>query len=125
MMDSAIPAHKFKSVFGKNVRLIRQSRDGPGIEARQAAECIVLSRAPSAQKPAGHIRRINRFLKTGDTLVVKRQDMLAKSTIDLLMLLKATTDQSVIPIPRGETGRHHNCRSADVTILGGLAEFER
>ncbi len=65
MTDSAIPAHKLKSVFGKDVRLIRQTRDGPGIEARQAAECIVIQEAAVGAKTAGHTRRINRFLNTG------------------------------------------------------------
>jgi hypothetical protein len=52
---------------------------------------VLSTRPPSAQKRIGHTDQINRFLKTGDTVVVKRRDMLAKS-IDLLMLLKAITD---------------------------------
>ena len=52
--------------------------------------------------------------------------MLAKSTIDLLMLPKGHYRPKRQSDPSGRTNRHHdNCRSVDVTILGGFAEFER
>jgi hypothetical protein len=52
--------------------------------------------------------------------------MLAKSTIDLLILPRGDYRPKRQSDPSGRTDRHHdNCRSADVTILGGFAEFER
>jgi hypothetical protein len=70
MTDSAVPAHKFKSVFGRHVRLIRQSRDGAGIEVRQAAECDrVIQEAAIGAKTDRPYYQFNRFLKTGDTLI--------------------------------------------------------
>lgn len=67
------------------------------------------------------------ILQRGDTLVVTRLDRLARSTIDLLTIIKAIAEKSCVFTSLAEpwadttnaTGR------LILTVLGGLAEFER
>jgi DNA invertase Pin-like site-specific DNA recombinase len=72
------------------------------------------------KKPMGH-------LKPGDTVVVTRLDRLARSTIDLLMILKVIADHKALFQSLGEQWADTTTAAGRLmlTILGGLAEFER
>ena len=66
-------------------------------------------------------------LRPGDILVVTRLDRLARSTIDLLLLLKAVGDHEAAFLSLGERWADTTTAAGRLmlTILGGLAEFER
>jgi DNA invertase Pin-like site-specific DNA recombinase len=66
-------------------------------------------------------------LKPGDTLVVTRLDRLARSTIDLLTILKGIADHKASFQSLGEQWADTTTAAGRLmlTILGGLAEFER
>jgi len=65
-------------------------------------------------------------LKPGNTLVVTRLDRLARSTIDLLMILKAIADRKATFQSLGEQWADTTTAAGRLMlILGGLAEFER
>jgi DNA invertase Pin-like site-specific DNA recombinase len=66
-------------------------------------------------------------LKPGDCVAVTRLDRLARSTIDLLMILKAIADHKASFQSLGEQWADTTTAAGRLmlTILGGLAEFER
>ena len=75
----------------------------------------------------GQLRRVIDQLDAGDVLVVTRLDRLARSTRDLLNTLAAITDRkagfrSLIDTWADTTTSHGRLM---LTVLGGLAEFER
>ena len=73
------------------------------------------------------LRRVLERLAAGDVLMVTRLDRLARSTRDLLNTLAAITDRRAGFRPLGETWAHTTTQRGRlmVTVLGGLAEFER
>lgn len=111
----------------------RVSTDGQSVDAQVATltaagcEKVYRETASGAKTDRIQLRRVLEALAPGDVLVVTRLDRLARSTRDLLNTLGTMTD-------RGAGFRSLDNAWADtttphgrllVTILGGLAEFER
>src|SRR5271156_4940287 len=111
----------------------RVSTDGQSVEAQIAAltaagaEKVFRGVASGAKTDRAQLRRSLAQLDAGDVLMVTRLDRLARSTRDLLNTLAAVTD-------RKAGFRSLSDQWADtttptgrlmVTVLGGLAEFER
>ena len=66
-------------------------------------------------------------LHAGDTLVVTRLDRLARSTSDLLNIIKATTVKQASFLSLSEPWANTSTALGKLmlTVLGGIAEFER
>jgi DNA invertase Pin-like site-specific DNA recombinase len=66
-------------------------------------------------------------LRAGDTLVVTRLDRLARSTFDLLNVIKATAakDASFLSLAEPWANTSSAVGKLMLTVLGGIAEFER
>ena len=105
-----------------------QSSDGQ-VEQLKAAGCerVVQETASGAKTDRPMLAKLVASLKPGDILVVTRLDRLARSTIDLLMLLKAVGDHKAAFLSLGERWADTTTAAGRLmlTILGGLAEFER
>ena len=112
---------------------VRVSTDGQSvaaqIEALTAAGAAKVYRetAFGAQTDRAQLRRLLADLDSGDVLLVTRLDRLARSTLDLLHTLKIITDRgagfrSLADAWADTTNPHGRLM---LTILGGLAEFER
>jgi DNA invertase Pin-like site-specific DNA recombinase len=83
--------------------------------------------ASGAKTDRAQLRRALDHLAAGDVLLVTRLDRLARSTLDLLHTLKAVADKgagfrSLADVWADTTTAHGRLM---LTILGGLAEFER
>ncbi len=111
----------------------RVSTDGQSLEAQiehlKSAGCqtIFSETASGAKTERRELRKCLAKLKGGDVLIVARLDRLARSTRDLLNVLAEVSE-------RGAAFRSISDAWADtttphgrlmLTILGGLAEFER
>ena len=105
-----------------------QSSDGQ-VEQLKAAGCerVVQETASGAKTDRPMLAKLVASLKPGDILVVTRLDRLARSTIDLLTLLKAVGDHKAAFLSLGERWADTTTVAGRLmlTILGGLAEFER
>jgi DNA invertase Pin-like site-specific DNA recombinase len=105
-----------------------QSSDGQ-VEQLKSARCerVVQETASGAKTDRPLLAKIVASLKLGDVLVVTRLDRLARSTIDLLTLLKAVGDRQASFQSLGEQWADTTTPAGRLmlTILGGLAEFER
>jgi DNA invertase Pin-like site-specific DNA recombinase len=126
----------YETEWNSMARLIgyaRVSTDGQTlhsqVETLEAAGATVIFRetASGARTDRAQLARAIAALRAGDTLIVTRLDRLARSTRDLLNTLAAVAE-------RGATFRSLADTWADtttphgrllLTILGGLAEFER
>jgi DNA invertase Pin-like site-specific DNA recombinase len=111
----------------------RVSTDGQTVEAQKqalqaaGADRVFAETASGAKTDRKELGRALQNLRSGDTLLVTRLDRLARSTRDLLNILDA--------IARARAGfRSLGDQWADtttphgrlmLTVLGGLAEFER
>ena len=105
-------------------------RDGDG-----SAWAAVLAKTPErrrgvasgAKTDRSQLRGTIATLGAGDVLMVTRLDRLARSTRDLLNTLAAITDRKAgfrsIGDAWADTTTSHGCLM--LTVLGGLAEFER
>jgi DNA invertase Pin-like site-specific DNA recombinase len=73
------------------------------------------------------LQALLRALKPGSTLVVSRLDRLARSTFDLLSILKAVSEKDCTFRSLAEPWADTTTPAGRLmlTILGGLAEFER
>src|SRR3954463_7600352 len=111
----------------------RESTDGQSVEAQVCqltnAGCKKVFRetASGAKTDRAQLRRVLDQLDAGDVLMVTRLDRLARSTRDLLNTLAAITAKkagfrSVGDAWADTTTAHSRLM---LTILGGLAEFER
>jgi DNA invertase Pin-like site-specific DNA recombinase len=111
----------------------RVSTDGQSVaaqvEALTAAGAAKVYRetASGTQTDRAQLRRLLADLDSGDVLLVTRLDRLARSTLDLLHTLKIITDRgagfrSLADAWADTTNPHGRLM---LTILGGLAEFER
>ena len=111
----------------------RVSSNGQNLEAQLAslneagAERIFEEKACGAKTDRAQLYRLLNVLDEGDVLLVKRLDRLARSTRDLLNMLAAITGKkagfrSLADTWADTTTAHGRLM---VTILGGLAEFER
>src|ERR1700684_3263567 len=111
----------------------RVSTDGQSVEAQIAAliaagaEKIFREVASGGKTDRAQLRRALDQLDAGDVLVVTRLDRLARSTRDLLNTLdtiaKAGAGVRSLADTWGETTAPHG--RVILTVLGGLAEFER
>src|SRR3954453_6666546 len=79
-----------------------QSSDGQ-VQQLKAAGCgkEVQETASGAKTSQARLAAVTGSLGPGDTLVVTRLDRLARSTIDLLMILKVIADRKAIFQPIG------------------------
>jgi DNA invertase Pin-like site-specific DNA recombinase len=111
----------------------RVSTDGQTLDAQQAAlktagaEHIYSEKISGAQSDRPQLAKLLKAIGEGDTVVVTRLDRLARSTRDLLNILHAigkagATFKSLADSWADTTTPHGRLM---VTILGGLAEFER
>jgi DNA invertase Pin-like site-specific DNA recombinase len=111
----------------------RVSTDGQSLEAQQAALTAAGCERVFAEKISGAVTerkalaRAIAALAEGDTLIVTKLDRLARSTKDLLNTLdaigKAGATFKSLSDPWCDTTTAHG--KLMVTVLGGLAEFER
>jgi DNA invertase Pin-like site-specific DNA recombinase len=111
----------------------RVSTDGQTLDAQQAALREAGATRVFAEKQSGAktdraaLARCLASLEAGDTLLVTKLDRLARSTRDLLNTLAAVAERggSFRSLGDGwaDTSTPHG--KLMVTVLGGLAEFER
>ena len=111
----------------------RVSTDGQTLDAQQAALQAAGAERVFAEKQSGvktdraALARCMASLESGDTLLVTKLDRLARSTRDLLNTLdaigKAGAGFKSLGDPWADTTTPHG--KLMITVLGGLAEFER
>ena len=111
----------------------RVSTDGQSVDAQvkqlraSGAGQIFRETASGAKTDRAQLRRLIGHLSKGDVLLVTRLDRLARSTRDLLNILAAITDRGAgfrsIHDAWADTSNPHG--RLMLTVLGGLAEFER
>jgi DNA invertase Pin-like site-specific DNA recombinase len=111
----------------------RVSTDGQTLDAQQAALADAGCAKVFAEKQSGaktaraQLAKAIAALGSGDTLVVCKLDRLARSTRDLLNTLAAVADAGAtfksLGDPWCDTTTPHG--RLMLTVLGGLAEFER
>eukprot|EP01035_Chromulina_nebulosa_P015971 gene15971-21163_t len=105
-----------------------QSSDGQVAQLR-AAGCqrVVQETASGAKSDRPALAKLIASLGHGDVLVVTRLDRLARSTIDLLTILKSIAERGGLFSSLGEQWADTTTAAGRLmlTILGGLAEFER
>jgi DNA invertase Pin-like site-specific DNA recombinase len=111
----------------------RVSTKDQTLAAQDAALCAAGCGKVYAEKVSGaktvraELEKLLRSLDTGDVLIVTRLDRLARSTRDLLNILdrigKAGASFRSLADAWADTSTAHG--KLMITILGGLAEFER
>jgi DNA invertase Pin-like site-specific DNA recombinase len=111
----------------------RVSTNGQALDAQvtqlEAAGCarIFREKVSGAKTDRAELKKMLRALRVGDLVLVTRLDRLARSTRDLLNILALVSDRSAGFRSLGDqwadtTTAHGRLM---LTILGGLAEFER
>jgi DNA invertase Pin-like site-specific DNA recombinase len=111
----------------------RVSTNGQALDAQvaqlEAAGCarIFREKVSGAKTDRAELKKLLRALRNGDLVLVTRLDRLARSTRDLLNILALVSDRSAGFRSLGDlwadtTTAHGRLM---LTILGGLAEFER
>jgi DNA invertase Pin-like site-specific DNA recombinase len=111
----------------------RVSTDGQSVDAQVAqlitAGCAKVYRevASGGKTDRAELRRLIARLDEGDVLMVTRLDRLARSTRDLLNILAAITGKGSAFRSLGDTWADTTTPHGRLmlTVLGGLAEFER
>lgn len=99
------------------------------IEALKAAgaERIFQEKVSGAKADRPELKKLLKAVQAGDMVLMTRLDRLARSTRDLLNILTALADRGAsfrsLSDPWADTTTPHG--RLMVTILGGLAEFER
>ena len=111
----------------------RVSMDGQTLDAQVAqlkgadAEKVLREKVSGARADRPELARLMRALSPGDVVLVTRLDRLARSTRDLLNTLAAIADKQAgfrsLNDTWADTTTPH--RRLMLTVLGGLAEFER
>ncbi len=111
----------------------RVSTDGQSLDAQHAALAAAGAERVYAEKQSGiktdraALARCLRGLEAGDVLLVTKLDRLARSTRDLLNTLAAIGEVGArfksLGDPWADTTTPHG--RLMLTVLGGLAEFER
>jgi DNA invertase Pin-like site-specific DNA recombinase len=111
----------------------RVSTDGQSLEAQQSAlaaagaEKVFAEKVSGAQTDRKQLAKAIATLAPGDVLLVTRLDRLARSTRDLLNVLAAVAEKGAgfrsIADSWADTTTAHG--RLMLTVLGGLAEFER
>jgi len=111
----------------------RVSTDGQTLDSQQAAlvaagcEKVFSEKVSGAKTDRAQLAKAIATLAEGDTLIVTKLDRLARSTRDLLNTLAAISDKDASFKSLGDqwadtTTPHGRLM---LTVLGGLAEFER
>ena len=111
----------------------RVSTDGQTLDAQRAAlkaagaELVFAEKVSGAQTDRKQLAKAIDALSGGDVLLVTRLDRLARSTRDLLNVLATVSDKgagfrSIADAWADTTTAHGRLM---LTVLGGLAEFER
>ena len=111
----------------------RVSTDGQSVDAQvkqlkeAACEKILKETASGAQTDRAQLRRALAQLEKGDVLMVTRLDRLARSTRDLLNTLAVIADKGAGFRSLGDAWADTTTAHGRLmlTVLGGLAEFER
>src|SRR5271170_1476532 len=111
----------------------RVSTDGQSVAAQvkelrdAGAEKVFRETARGGQTDRAQLRRALDKLDTDDVLIVTRLDRLARSTRDLLNTLAAIADKGARFRSLGDTWADTTTAHGRLilTVLGGLAEFER
>ncbi|MDB5620673.1 recombinase family protein [Tardiphaga sp.] len=105
-----------------------QSLDGQ-VDQLRLAGCsrIVEETASGAASDRPALRKLIQELGPGSALVVIRLDRLARSTIDLLTILKSVADRGASFVSLQESWADTTTAAGRLilTVIGGLAEFER
>jgi DNA invertase Pin-like site-specific DNA recombinase len=111
----------------------RVSTDGQSLEAQHTALTAAAAQRLFAEKQSGAktdraaLARCLRGLEAGDVLLITKLDRLARSTRDLLNTLAAVAERGAsfksLGDPWADTTTPHG--KLMITVLGGLAEFER
>jgi DNA invertase Pin-like site-specific DNA recombinase len=111
----------------------RVSSDGQCLDAqldelkRAGCERVFREKVSGARSDRRQLAKLMAKLGNGDTLVICRLDRLARSSRDLLNILHDVTAKGAtfrsIHDPWADTSTPHG--KLMVTVLGGLAEFER
>jgi DNA invertase Pin-like site-specific DNA recombinase len=111
----------------------RVSTDGQSLEAQYMALTAAGAERVYAEKQSGiktdraALARCLRGLEAGDVLLVTKLDRLARSTRDLLNTLAAVADRGACFKSLGDPWADTTTPRGKlmITVLGGLAEFER
>ncbi len=112
-------------------RYARVSTDGQSVDAQvkqlrdAGAENIFRETASGAKTERRELVRALRELGEGDILLVTRLDRLARSTRDLLNTLANITERGATFKSLADTWATTAHGRLMLTVLGGLAEFER
>src|SRR3954470_17795021 len=111
----------------------RVSTDGQSLDAQleqlRKAKCskIFREKMSGARTDRAQLARLLKVLKPGDLVMVTRVDRLARSTRDLLNVLATITERKAgfrsLSDTWADTTTPHG--RLMLTVLGGLAEFER
>jgi DNA invertase Pin-like site-specific DNA recombinase len=107
------------------------STDGQSLESQltQLQGCckVFAEKISGAVTERPALKRLLRAVEAGDTVIVTRLDRLTRSTRDLLNILATLTEKKVgfrsLAEGRADTTTPHG--RLMVTLLGGVAEFER
>lgn len=91
------------------------------------AENIYQEKVSGAKSDRAELGKLLNSLKPGDVLVVTRLDRLARSTLDLLGILKLIGDAGATfkSLSEGWADTTTAVGRLVITVLGGIAEFER
>ena len=111
----------------------RVSSQGQSLEAQieqlAAAGCskIYKEKASGARSDREQLHALLNGLQPGHTLLVTRLDRLARSTVDLLTVLKSVADKGCLFRSLADPWADTTTPAGRLmlTVLGGLAEFER
>ena len=111
----------------------RVSTDGQSVDAQvralRAAGCATVFRevASGAKTDRASLAQLVGQLAADDVVIVTRLDRLARSTRDLLNILKAVADKGAAFRSLGDAWADSTTPHGRLmlTVLGGLAEFER
>ena len=116
-----------------NIGYARVSTQGQTLESQHEelgkAGCSKIYRevASGARSDRPQLHSLLKGLEPGSTLVVTRLDRLARSTIDLLTIIKAIADKGCLFKSLADPWCDTTTPGGRLmlTVLGGLAEFER
>jgi DNA invertase Pin-like site-specific DNA recombinase len=99
------------------------------IEQLQKAGCATIhsEKVSGAKSDRPELQRLLKALEPGAVVIVTRLDRLARSTIDLLTIVKHIADQGCLFKSLAEPWADTTTPAGRLmlTVLGGLAEFER
>ena len=133
LISVACVLHKSVAEYGMIYGYARVSTDGQTLEAQVAAltaagvDQVFQEKISGARRDRPQLAALLARVQAGDVVLVTRLDRLARSTLDLLSTLDALARKGVefrsLADAWADTGSAHG--RLMLTILGGLAEFER